>query len=272
MALIAASILDADYACLREEIRRVDAAGVDAFTLDVMDGHFAPRISFGDHVVAKVREWTMLPIEVHLMVNDPDRWVRRFCDAGGDLIIFHIEAARAPIDVIQAIRAEGRSAGIAILSHTPIDAISDAVLAEIDLVNFLAVPVGFGGNAAASDTLSRVHALRKRLVALGIDIAIEVDGGVKPDNASEFVTAGVDMLTVGTGIYRAPDVSAAVHVLRSKAAAGTVDDAKRRLGLFLSRPSRRPIDDASRRQRLEHVRQALDIPAVNWDPLNTPIV
>jgi ribulose-phosphate 3-epimerase len=264
VALIAASILDANYARLREEITRVDAAGVDAFTLDVMDGHFAPRISFGDQIVAKVREWTTLPIEVHLMIESPQRWAQRFCDAGADLIIFHVEASRAPMDVIQIIRSEGRSAGIAILSHTPIDAISDDLLSEIDLVNFLAVPVGFGGNAAASDTLARVHALRQRVSTLGLDIAIEVDGGVKPDNASDFVSAGVDMLTVGTGIYHARDVNAAVQVLRSKAAAGNVDDAKRRLELFLSRPSKHPIDDAARRQRLEQLRQALDIPEVNW--------
>jgi ribulose-phosphate 3-epimerase len=272
MTLIAASILDADYARLQEEVTRVDAAGVDAFTLDIMDGHFAPRITFGDHIAAKIREWTRLPIEVHLMVNEPERWARRFCDAGADLIIFHIEAACSPLEVVKGVRAEGRSVGIALLSETPVEAIPDPLLVEIDLVNLLAVPVGFGGNFAASDTLLRVKELRRRADALGTDLAIEVDGGVKPGNASEFVRAGVDMLTVGTGIYHAPDVDTAVHALRSEAAAGNVDEAKHRLELFLSRPSRKPVDDESRRRRQDQVRESLDIPTTNWDPMKTPII
>lgn len=271
MTLIAASILDANYACLREEVERVDAAGVDAFTLDIMDGRFAPRITFGDQIAAKIREWTSLPIEVHLMVDEPERWARRFCDAGADLVIFHPESTRAPMDVIEVVRAEGRSVGIALLDHTPVDAIPDALLSSVDLVNLLAVPVGFGGNATSPDTMSRVQQLRRRAEGLGIDFAIEIDGGVKAANASQFVEAGVDMLTVGTGIYHAPDVNAAVQVLRSKAAAGSAGEANRRLALFLSRPSKRPVDDDSRRQRLEDVRKALDIPTTSWDPMKSSL-
>jgi ribulose-phosphate 3-epimerase len=269
VAIITASILDADFARLEHEVTRVAAAGVDAFSLDVMDGHFVPRLTFGDYVVARVRNWVELPIEIHLMVDRPETWVQRMCDAGADLVVFHLEAAADPFDVVDRIRAEERSAGVALRLDTPIEQIPDDLLAAVDLVNLVAVPLGYGGSDSAADTFDRIQALRERIDAGRLQAAIEVDGGVKPSNALGYVEAGADMLTVGTGIYHAPDVEEAVRSLRETTRVGG-DAARDRLRRFLSVPSSSPVDDESRRARLEGVRTSLDIPRRVWDPLTAP--
>jgi ribulose-phosphate 3-epimerase len=269
MAIIAASILDADHARLEHEVTRVATAGVDAFSLDVMDGHFVPRLTFGDYVVARVRNWIDLPIEVHLMVERPETWVQRMCDAGADMIVFHLEAARDPFEVVEAIRAEGRAAGVALKHDAPIDALPDELIAAVDLVNLVAVPLGYGGSESAGDTLERIGELRGRIDAGGFTVGIEVDGGVKPSNAQRYVQAGADMLTVGTGIYHAADVTEAVGTLHESTEGPQDEEARARLGHFLSVPSWAPVDDAARRARLEALRESLDIPKNVWDPLTT---
>lgn len=269
MAIIAASILDADHSQLEHEVTRVAAAGVDAFSLDVMDGHFAPRITFGDHVVARVRNWTDLPIEIHLMVERPETWVQRMCDAGADMIVFHLEAASDPFEVVELVRAEKRSVGVALTMDTAIGELPDELLATVDLVNLVAVPVGYGGSASAVDTFERIAGLRKRLDASGMQVGIEVDGGVKPSNALEYVQAGADMLTVGTGIYQAADVDEAVRILHDSTRGSHDERARARLGRFLSAPSSTPVDDAARRARLDALREQLDIPRNVWDPMTT---
>ncbi|MGH3001479.1 MAG: ribulose-phosphate 3-epimerase [Gaiellaceae bacterium] len=270
MAVISASILDADFSRLREEVDRVAEADVDAFSLDVIDGHFAPRISFGEYIVAVVRNWIVLPIEVHLMVERPERVVQRMCDAGADLILFHLEATDDPQGIVERVRSEGRCVGVAVKEDTPIDAISDQLLGAIDVVNLLSVPIGFGGSKSAPDTLERVASLRGRAEALGIPLGIEVDGGVKPDNARGYAEAGADMLTVGTGIYHADDAAEAVRTLASSTAGPADVVARDRLHGFLDTPSRAPRDDAARRARLEGLRVAQDIPRRVWDPLRSP--
>ncbi len=269
MAIIMASILDADFARLEHEVTRVAAAGVDAFSLDVMDGHFVPRLTFGDHVVARVRNWVELPVEIHLMVDRPETWVQRMCDAGADMVVFHLEAAADPLDVVDRIRAEERSAGVALRLDTPIERIPDDLLAAVDLVNLVAVPLGYGGSDSAADTFDRIRVLRERIDAGRLQTAIEVDGGVKPSNALRYVQAGADMLTVGTGIYHAPDVEEAVRTLRETTRVDG-DAARDRLRRFLSVPSSSPVDDESRRARLDGVRSSLDIPKRVWDPLTAP--
>jgi ribulose-phosphate 3-epimerase len=265
VAVIAASILDADYANLRHEVTRVARAGVDAFSLDVMDGRFVPRLTFGDYVVAQVRRWVDLPLEVHLMVEQPERWIRPMCDAGADLLVFHLEATDDPVGVIERIRAEGRCAGLALGPETPVDHVTDELIASLDLVNLVAVRLGFGGSESASDTLARIAGLRTRADALGGGMAIEVDGGVKPSNANTFTVAGADMLTSGTGIYHAADVDEAVQTLRATTSQSDYA-ARARLERFLSVPSSRPVDDRMRRVRLEELRDALDVPTNVWDP------
>jgi ribulose-phosphate 3-epimerase len=241
MAVISASILDADFSQLQNEVERVASAGVDAFSLDVIDGHFAPRISFGEYIVALVRNWTVLPIEVHLMVEQPERFVRRMCDAGADLVLFHLEATDEPDGIVETVRSEGRGVGVAVKEDTPIDAIPEELLRSVDVVNLLSVPIGFGGSPSAPDTLERIDYLRRSADSLGIPLGIEVDGGVKPTNAAGYVEAGADMLTVGTGIYHAEDAGEAVRTLVSSTAGPADAMARERLRAFLDVPSRDPL-------------------------------
>lgn len=260
MAIIAASILDADHSQLRHEISRVARAGVDAFSLDVMDGIFVPRITFDDYLVAAIRTCVELPLEVHLMVDRPEAWVKRICDAGADMVVFHLEATADPCDVVRRIRDENRAVGLAIKCETDLAAISDELLSQIDLVNLMAVPIGFGGNASAPDTLDRVRELRKRSEVAGVNVAIEVDGGVKPSNVNDFVKAGADMLTVGTGIYHADDVDQAVRILRDSTDGALGLEARARLyRSFLSVPSRMGISSGEQHARLDALRVARDI-------------
>lgn len=235
MAILAASILDADLGRLREEVELVDRAGIDMVSLDVVDGRFAPRISFGDALVSQVRTWTLLPLEVHLMIDEPDDKVVRYMDAGADLVVFHIEAAKDAGAIIAQVKERDLSVGIAILSSTPVDEVIPW-LPYVDVVNFLAVPVGFGGNASAPDTLERIGWLRARAQGLHPELLIEVDGGVKPSTAFRYVAAGADMLTVGTGIYHAPDTSEAVRELRVNA--GDVRPRERGAGFMASQGQR----------------------------------
>lgn len=240
MAIIAASILDADFSRLEYEVTRVADAGVDAFSLDVIDGHFAPRVTFDADVVARVRSWVDLPIEVHLMVDRPEKWVQRMCDAGADMVLFHVEATDQSEEVIAAVQAEGRRVGVAIKEETPLTELSDQLLSAVDLVNLLSVPIGFGGSPSAPDTFTRIRELRRRSSDAGLDFAIEVDGGVKPENADRYVDAGADMLTVGTGIYHAQDAAKAVAQLH-ESTSGAMDAVSReRLVGFLSVPSSQP--------------------------------
>jgi ribulose-phosphate 3-epimerase len=269
MAVIVASILDADFARLEHEVTRAAAAGVDAVSLDVMDGHFVPRLTFGDAVAARVRGWIDLPIEVHLMVERPETWVQPMCDAGADMVVFHLEAASDPFEVTDRVRAQERLAGVALRHETPIQDLPDDLLAAVDLVNLVAVPLGFGGSASVADTFERIAELRERIDAGGLDVGIEVDGGVKPSNAARYVEAGADMLTVGTGIYHAPDVGEAVRTLRHTTMGPADERARARLDRFLSIPSSEPVEDAARRARLDATRATLDIPKAVWDPLSS---
>jgi ribulose-phosphate 3-epimerase len=238
MAVIAASILDADFGDLRYEVRRVAEAGVDAFSLDVMDGAFVPRATFGELLVGQIRSWVDRPLEVHLMVQDPASWVDRMAEAGADLVMFHLEATRDALAVIELIRRHGRVPGLAIRNDTPIRRIPDETLAAVDVVNLVAVRLGWGGSASAGDTFERIAELRARIDAAGLSTAIEVDGGIKPDNAAGYVGAGADMLTSGTGIYHAADPAEAVRTLKAATRGEADDAARRRLEPFLSVPSR----------------------------------
>jgi ribulose-phosphate 3-epimerase len=242
MAVIAASILDADFGNLRHEVERVAEAGVDAFSLDVMDGAFVPRATFGELLVGQIREWVGLPLEVHLMVRDPASWVERMVEAGADLVMFHLEAARDPMAVIELVRRHGRLPGLAVRNDTPVRAIPDEILAAVDVVNLVAVRLGWGGSTSADDTFRRIAELRGRIDATGGDTAIEVDGGVKPGNAADYVAAGADMLTSGTGIYHAVDAIGAVRTLKESTRGDADGVARRRLEPFLSVPSRTTAD------------------------------
>lgn len=268
MAILMASILDADWMNLENEIRSVDKAGVDGFSLDIMNGTFVPRITFGPHIVSKIRNFTDLPIEVHLMIDNPEKQIEAFCDAGADQILFHIEATTCADEIIQYVHSRKISVGIAVLLDTDIRTIPRELIASIDAINFMAVPVGYGGQKPSKETINRIQEFRSYCESLNYNIAIEVDGGMKQDNCRAYVEAGADLIVIGTGIYHASNYKEAVSSAQSEICHNDVI-AKKRLKHFLCGNSILSIDDIERRKRLDALRKALDIPQCSWDPMNS---
>jgi ribulose-phosphate 3-epimerase len=214
MAVLFASILDADWNDLASEITAAERAGVDGFSVDVMDGKFVPRVTFGAQTVRDVKKNSSLPVEAHLMVSCPKALLEEFCAAGADQITVHLEALDDPLKAIRQIHALGALAGLAVLQETKLDDIPDIVFAELDALNLMAVPVGYGGGVPSGELMERIKAARKRAAALNPGLVIEIDGGMKPQNCGKFVKAGADLIVMGTGIYKAPDYAAAVSEAR----------------------------------------------------------
>ncbi|MCY1658230.1 ribulose-phosphate 3-epimerase [Dietzia sp. SL131] len=272
MTILVASILDADHLRLAEEIRLAEDAGVDAFSFDVMDGHFVPRIELGPQYVAQLRQETDLPLEVHLMINDPESFVEVYCDAGPDLVSFHFEAAKSPEQIISYIKGRGLLAGIAVKHETPLETIPNSLLSQVDHVLLLAVPAGFGGAPAGESAVHRIRKMRELLVQSSNENAtIEVDGGVKPQTTGIFAEAGADLVVIGTGIYKSPDYVEAVAEAKQNIALHSQQFANSpREASFMAKPSLGLASDKNRRERLERLRSNLDIPSRIWDPLSSP--
>ena len=199
---IAPSILSADFARLAEEVRAIDAAGADVIHVDIMDGHFVPNISFGPTVMQSIRKVTEKPFDVHLMIAPVDPYIAAFARAGADGITVHSEAGPHLHRSIQAIKAEGKRAGVAINPATPVSAL-EHVIGDIDLVLVMSVNPGFGGQNFIPAALDKLREARALIGARPIDL--EVDGGVGPDNAREIVAAGADLLVAGSSIFAGND-------------------------------------------------------------------
>jgi len=268
MAVLLASLLDADWEMLEDEVRAVETAGVDGFSLDIIDGHFVPRVTFGPDAVSAIRNMTDIPLEVHLMVIEPENQVEKFCDAGADQVIFQLEAADDPLAIIGYIKGRGIQAGLSLLIETPLEVITDRMLESIDALNFMAVPVGYGGQKVSDKTIERIQAVRKRAERINPLLAIEIDGGMKPDNCAEYAAAGADAIIIGTGIYKSGDYGTAVRTAKQNMSANDFESRKR-MEAFLSGPSGKFAGDADRRRRLEQIRIELGIPQSAWDPLNS---
>jgi ribulose-phosphate 3-epimerase len=215
---LSASILNADFADLGSEVRRAVDGGVDSIHLDVMDGHFVPNISLGPVVVEAVRPASTLPYHSHLMISQPLRYVEAFARAGSDLIIFHVEADDDPGEVIEAIRAAGRSPGIAINPETPAETVH-AYLARVELLLVMTVHPGFGGQAFMHEVMPKLRSLRQEIERQGLSLPIGIDGGVNAETIGEAHAAGGDVLVVGSALYRATgDLGGTVTDLRAAAA------------------------------------------------------
>jgi ribulose-phosphate 3-epimerase len=198
---IAPSILTADLARLEDEIRAVERAGVDYIHLDVMDGHFVPPITFGALVVAAIRRITSLPLDVHLMIEEPERHVSAFAEAGATIINVHVEACKAELlAVLAGIRSAGCQTGVSVNPETPLAAI-DSVLDEVDQVMIMGVNPGWGGQPLIPGTLDKVRALRETLAQRALSPDIELDGGVKIDNCADCAGAGATVLVAGSVVY-----------------------------------------------------------------------
>ncbi len=216
-AQISASILNADFARLGEEVRRAADAGVDSVHLDVMDGHFVENISLGPVVVEALRSATPLPYHSHLMISQPLRYVRAFAEAGSDLVAFHVEADDDPDAVIQEIHRTGRAAGLALNPETPVEA-AIPYLEAVDLVLVMSVHPGWGGQAFIADVLPKLTALRAEADRRGLDLPIGVDGGVNLETIGPAYAAGGDVLVTGSALYaNEGDLTPVVDALRTAA-------------------------------------------------------
>ncbi|MBT0652131.1 ribulose-phosphate 3-epimerase [Geomobilimonas luticola] len=216
MKKIAPSILSADFARLGDEVRAVAAAGADYIHVDVMDGHFVPNITIGPLVVDAVRRVTDLPLDVHLMIENPDLYIPEFARAGSDIIVVHAEATNHLHRTIQLIKSFGKKAGVSLNPATPLNLL-EYILDELDLVLLMTVNPGFGGQSFIEACLPKIHALRGMLDKRGLETELEVDGGVKTDNIARIAHAGADVFVAGSAVFGSPDYAATIAELKRRA-------------------------------------------------------
>jgi len=220
MIKISPSILSADFSRLGEDVQAVDRAGADYIHIDVMDGHFVPNITIGPLVVDALRKVTDKPLDVHLMIENPDLYIPEFAKAGADIITVHQEAVPHLHRTIQLIKSLGKKAGVSLNPGTPVETL-DVVLDDLDLVLIMSVNPGFGGQSFIPSALDKIRALRQRITQRGLATELEVDGGVKLDNIREVVAAGADVLVAGSAVFNTDDYAATITALRENAASTT---------------------------------------------------
>jgi len=213
--LIAPSMLAADFSNLAHDIALVNQSDADWFHLDVMDGVFVPNISFGMPVIKSMAKHTTKPLDVHLMIVEPDRYIKTFADLGADVLTVHVEACTHLHRSLQSIKAAGMKAGVALNPHTPVASLSH-VIADIDLVCLMSVNPGFGGQSFIEATYEKVRELRTLIDENKAGTLIEIDGGVTDQNASQLVAAGADVLVAGSYVFSASDPTATIANLSAQ--------------------------------------------------------
>lgn len=216
MKKIAPSILSADFSRLGEEVQAVARADADYIHVDVMDGHFVPNITIGPLVVEAVRKVTSLPLDVHLMIENPDLYIPEFARAGADIIVVHAEATHHLHRTVQLIKSFGKKAGVSFNPATPLHQL-DYLLDDLDLVLLMTVNPGFGGQSFIEACLPKIHALRGMLDKRGLETELEVDGGVKIDNIGRISSAGADVFVAGSAVFGSADYNATIAELKKRA-------------------------------------------------------
>ncbi|HJX15472.1 MAG TPA: ribulose-phosphate 3-epimerase [Candidatus Deferrimicrobiaceae bacterium] len=210
---IAPSLLSADFGRLAEEIAAVEKAGADLLHLDIMDGRFVPNITIGPPVVAAVRRYAKIPLDVHLMIAEPEKYLEAFADAGADVITVHAEATPHLQRAVARVRELGKKAGVSLNPSTSLSAI-EWVLTDVDMVLLMTVNPGFGGQAYLPAMTGKIELLRSQLSRAGLVVDIEVDGGIKADNVSEVVKAGANVIVSGSGIFGTKDYGRTISEMR----------------------------------------------------------
>ena len=211
--IVAPSILSADFGRLAEEVRAVEQAGADWIHVDVMDGHFVPNITIGPLVVEGVRKYTELPLDVHLMIENADRYIPDFAKAGADIISVHVEACRHLHRTVSLIKENGKKAGVSLNPSTPLGAL-EHILPDVDMILLMSVNPGFGGQSFIPGSLAKAKNIREKIDGDGLDIDLEIDGGVKPSNAGKIRKSGVNVLVAGSAIFGGGDYAAAIAGIR----------------------------------------------------------
>lgn len=210
---ISPSILSADFSCLGEDIKKIDKFGADLVHIDVMDGMFVPNISFGMPIIKSIRKYTELPFDVHLMIEEPGRYIDDFVKAGADIITVHYEADRHIDRTINYIKSKNVKAAIAINPGTPVSLIKD-LIPSLDMVLIMSVNPGFGGQSYISYCSSKIKELRKLSHDLNKELLIEVDGGVTAENVKEVIESGADIVVAGSAVFKNGDIEKNIRTLR----------------------------------------------------------
>lgn len=211
---IAPSLLSCDFSKMGEEIKRMDVCGADWMHLDVMDGHFVPNITFGAPVIKTVRGYTDKPFDVHLMISDPLKYADDFIDAGADIITFHIECDSDIQQTIDKIKSRDVKVGLVVKPNTSASAVFP-YLKDLDLVLVMTVEPGFGGQSFMADMLPKVAEIKAEAKKLGIEMPVEVDGGIGAETIAKAASAGVDICVAGTAVFKAEDAAKAIAELRA---------------------------------------------------------
>lgn len=204
MPIVAPSLLASDFGRLQEEIEMINDSEADWFHVDIMDGVFVPNISFGQDIVRTIYRHAKKPLDVHLMIVDPDRYIQEFADAGAHVITVHFEACNHLHRTVQLIKESGAKAGVALNPHSSVDLLKD-ILSDLDLVLIMSVNPGFGGQKFIPNALNKISKAKSMIRQMGLSALVEVDGGVGDQNAEKIVQAGVDVLVAGSSVFKSSD-------------------------------------------------------------------